>query len=184
MLILFSIKTNLRENRFFAAKVDDWWTTKTLIMLNFLLKTRQNEFAVNMCEWSTAQKTWRLAATSARGCRACCSRAMATASWKRRSNRPLTSGFLLVETALNNVCPNTFLDVATFYHIQMGQNFRFHRIFVCHFVHERSVYLGLAAQRHKLLSICRNTKSQDDFNSRVFSVSIVLYHVFIFFYLR
>ena len=161
----------------------DWWTTKALIMLNLSLKTRQNEFAVNICKWSAAQKTWRLATTSASGCRACCTRTTATASWKRRSNRPLTSGFLLVETALKNVSPNTFLDVATFYHIQMGQNFRFHRISVWHVVHERGC-LGLAPQRRKLLSICRNTKSQDDFSSRIFSVSFVLYHVFVFFCLR
>ena len=139
-------------------------------MLNLSLKTRQNKFEVNNREWATARKTCTLATTSASGCRACCSRTTRTASWKGRSNRPLTGSFLLVETALNNVCPNTFLDVATFYHIQMGQNFRFHRIFECHFVHERSVYLGLAAQRHKLLSICRKTRSQDEFNNRVFSV--------------
>ena len=29
-----------------------------------------------------------------------------------------------------------------------------------------SVYLGFTAQRHKIFSICRNTKSQDDFTEK------------------
>ena len=142
----------------------DWWTKRALIMLNFLLKTRQNKFAVNNREWTTARKTCTLAMASANGCRACCSRTTRTASWKGRSNRPLTSGFLLVEIALNNFRRFTFWELATFCHRQMAQNFGFHRIFVQNFVHGRDVYLGITAQRHKLRSICRNTKSQDYFN--------------------
>ena len=37
----FCIKTNLRENRFFAARVGDWWPKRALIMLNFPLKSWQ-----------------------------------------------------------------------------------------------------------------------------------------------
>lgn len=46
----------------------------------------------------------------------------------------------------------------------MRQNFIFHRIFVWHFVHHWGVFLGFTAQRHKLLSIYRCTKSQAGFN--------------------
>ncbi len=148
----------------FCGKVSDWWTTRALIMLNFSLKTRQNKFEVNNREWTTARKTCTLAMASANSCRAYCSRATGTAAWKGRRNRPLTSGFLLVESALNNSRLITFCDIATFCHRQMGPNFGFHRIFVQYFVHGRDVYLGITAQRHKLRSICRNTKSQDYFN--------------------
>ena len=34
-----------------------------------------------------------------------------------------------------------------FCHRRMGQNFRFHHIFVWHFIDERGGYLGFAAQR-------------------------------------
>ena len=148
----------------FCGKVSDWWTKRALIMLNLSLKTRQNKFAVNNREWATARKTCTLATTSASGCRACCSRTTRTASWKGRSNRPLTGSFLLVETALNNFRRFTFWELATFCHRQMAQNFGCRRIFVQHFVHGRDVYLGITAQRHKLRSICRKTKSQHNFN--------------------
>ena len=46
----------------------------------------------------------------------------------------------------------------------MRQNFRFQRFFVWHFVHHWGVFLGFTAQRHKLLSIYRCTKSQAGFN--------------------
>ena len=92
---------------------------------------------------ATARKTHTLAAARASGCRACCSRTTKTAWCKRRSKRPSTSCFLLVKTALNIFCPIMFWAIATFCHRQMGQNLIFHRVFVRHFVHERSVYLGL-----------------------------------------
>ena len=133
-------------------------------MLNLLSKTRQNKFTVNNREWATKLKKCRLATASASGCRPCCPWTTRTASWKGRSNRPLTGSFLLVETALNNSRLITLWDIATFCHRQMGQNFGFHRIFVQYFVHGRDVYLGITAQRHKLRSICRNTKSQGYFN--------------------
>ena len=141
-------------------------------MLNFLLKTIQNKCTVNSRGWATTRKKCRLAAASVSGCRACCSWATATASWKHRNNRPSASSFQLVETAWNNFRPTTFWDLTAFWHNQMGQNFRFHLIFVRHFVHVRGDYLGFTVKGHKLLSICRNTKSQDDFSNRIFSVSL------------
>ena len=40
----------------------------------------------------------------------------------------------------------------------------FYCAFVWHIVHERGAYLAFTAQRHKLLSNCRDFKSLDDFN--------------------
>ena len=98
MLTLFCIKTNFRENRFFAAS-GRLVTKRALIMLNFLLKIRQNHHVVNTREWATARKTCRFATTSASGCRACCSRTTVTAARKRRSNLPLATSFQLIENA-------------------------------------------------------------------------------------
>ena len=81
---------------------------KGIYYVKFLTKIRQNKLAVSTCEWATARKTDTLAAASASGCRACCSGTTATTSWKRRHNRPSTSGFLLVKTALNNFRPIIF----------------------------------------------------------------------------
>ena len=86
---------------------------------------------------ATARKTCTLATASANDYRECCSWTTRTASWKLRSNLPLTGGFQLVETALNNFHLITFWDITTFCRIQMGRNFMFHRFFVWHFVHER-----------------------------------------------
>ena len=66
--------------------------------------------------------------------------------WDRK-HMPLAACFLLVENALNDFHQVTFWDIPTFCHRQMRQNFRFYRIFVQYFLHERSVYLGLASQR-------------------------------------
>ena len=94
----------------FCGKVNNWWTKRALIVLNFLLKTRQNKLVVNTREWATARKTHTLAAASASGCRACCSQTTGTVSWEGRSNWPQTSGFLPMEIALNNFRPITFLN--------------------------------------------------------------------------
>ncbi|GEM_PF-1394789 len=132
-------------------------TKMTLIMLNSLLKTGQNDCAVDTRKWPTARKTCALATASASGYKVCYTWATRTASCKRRSNWPLPSGFLLVETALNNFHPIIFLVIAMFCHIQMVQNFRFHRALVWHFVHQWGVYLGFTALRHNPLSVCGNT---------------------------
>ena len=70
-------------------------------MLNFLLKTRQNNDAVNMREWSLAPKTRTLATASWGGCKVC---HLHAAPCKRRSNLPLQQGFQLVESVWNIFC--------------------------------------------------------------------------------
>ena len=126
-------------------------------MLNSLLKTRQNRLRCKHEEGATARKTCTLATASASGYKASRSQATRAASCKRRSNQPLVSCFLLVETALNNFHPIIFLVIAMFCHRQMVQNFRFHRTLVWHFVHQWGVYLGFTAQDINPLSICENT---------------------------
>ena len=108
MLTPFCTKTNLRENRFFLRPSERLVGKKALIMLNLLLKTRQCKHAADTREWSTTQKSCRLATARTSGCRACCSQTTASTSWKRRSNRPSTSSFLLVKAALNNFRPYSF----------------------------------------------------------------------------
>ena len=120
----FGIKTNLRENRFFCGKVDDWWPKRALIMLNFLLKTRQKSDYAYTHLWAIAQRTRASTTASASGCRACCSRPMQTASWKRRSNLPLTASFWLVGIALNHFRPITFWYIAMFWHRRIGAEFQ------------------------------------------------------------
>ena len=121
---------------------------RPLIMLNSLLKTRQNRLRCKHEEGATARKTCTLATAIASGYKASRLWATRTALCKRRSNQPLPSGFLLVETALNNFHPIAFWVVATFCHRQMVQNFRFHRTLLRHFVHQWGVYLGFTALRH------------------------------------
>ena len=124
----------------FCGKVSDWWTKRALIMLNFLLKTRQNKPSVNPHEWATARKTDTLAAASASGCRACCSQTTGTASWEGRSNWPQTSSLQLVEMPLNNSPQSLFWTIATFCRKQMGHNFMFYRTLIRHVVHVWGVF--------------------------------------------
>ena len=53
----------------FLRQVGDWWTKKALRMLNFLLKTRQNNNSVVCTHMATARKTRTLTTASANGCR-------------------------------------------------------------------------------------------------------------------
>ena len=46
-----------------------WWTKRALTMLNLLLKTIQNNYAVNTREWASVAKTCTLATVSVGGCR-------------------------------------------------------------------------------------------------------------------
>ena len=69
-------------------------------MLNFLLKTRQNDCAA-YTRVGNGTETRTFTTTSASVCRACCSRPTETTSWKRRNNLPLTARFQLVENTLN-----------------------------------------------------------------------------------
>ena len=97
-----------RESRFWG-KVGDWWTKRALIMLNFLLKTRQNQVVPHARSWATARREHTPTTASASGCRACCSQPTEAASWKRRSNLPSTASFQLVENAWNDFCLVAFL---------------------------------------------------------------------------
>ena len=63
----FRTKTNLRENRFFCGKVGDWLTKRALIVLNFLLKTRQKEDYAVHTALTIARKACTLTTTSANG---------------------------------------------------------------------------------------------------------------------
>ena len=118
-----------------------------LIMLNFLLKTRQNRLRRVHMQRQRRRKARLLTTVNARGCRAFCPRPTETASCKHRSNLPLATSFQLVENTLNNFRQVTFWGITTFWHRHMAQNFRFYRIFVRYFVHAQSVYLGFTAQR-------------------------------------
>ena len=120
---------------------------KALIMLNFLLKTRQSR----LCCVHMQRQWWRKACTlttaNASSCRACCPRLTETTLCKHRNNLPLATNSQLVENTLNNFHQVTFWGITTFWHRQVAQDFRFYRLLVQYFVHERSVYLGLASQR-------------------------------------
>ena len=86
----------------FCGKVGSWWIKMALIVLKFLLKTRQDRRVVNTREWATARKTCTLTTTRANDCRACGSWLTGTKSWKRRSRTPSTVGFRLVEKAVKD----------------------------------------------------------------------------------
>ena len=133
----------------FCDKAGGWCTKRALIMLNFWPKTIQNRCPEDTSECATARSACTLATASAIVCGACCPRTMGTASWKRKSNLPSTSGFQFVETAWNNFRPTSFWHLPALCHRQMGHNFIFLRIFVWHVVHGRGIYLGFTAQRHK-----------------------------------
>ena len=79
----------------FCGKVGVWWTKRALIMLNFLLKTRQSRFTVNTRGWTMARRVFTLTTASASGCRTCCSRTMETTSWKRWRDRHWQAVFSL-----------------------------------------------------------------------------------------
>ena len=148
MLTLFCIKTNLRENRFFAARwamVDENGTHNVKFLAKNCTKVMCNKHAW-VCNGTESMYTYERHLERLQGM---LPRTMGTASWKRRSNLPSTRGFQFVETAWNNFHPSTFWHLTAFCHRQMGQNFIFLRIFVWHVVHGRGVYLGFTAQRHK-----------------------------------
>ena len=130
-------------------------------MLNLLLKTRQNNDAVNTREWATVSKTCTLVTASGGGCRAC---HLHAAPCKRRSNLPLQQGSQLVETVWINFLQADFLNITTFCHKQMEPYFRFYRIFVKELRAWTDAYFDLEHGENRLFSICRSIKSQDDFH--------------------
>ena len=82
---------------------------KALIMLKFLLKVRQNDYAACTREWATAQRTRTLATASASGCRACCPRPTETTPCKRRSNLPLAARLSTCRERMEQLPPGRFL---------------------------------------------------------------------------
>ena len=74
----FRIKTNLRENRSFAARLAIGGRKGTHNVKSFA-KNQTKPLCGNTRKWSKARKTCRLATTSSSGCRARCSRATGTA---------------------------------------------------------------------------------------------------------
>ena len=44
----------------FLGKVGDWWTKRALIMLKFLLKTRQDQIVPHTRVWAKVRKTFTL----------------------------------------------------------------------------------------------------------------------------
>ena len=123
---------------------------------------------VSTRKWATARKTCRPATTCVSGCGACRLRATGTAF----------HGMAKVighwQAVFSLWRPHWITSARSFFEAQprfatdkMGQNFIFHRIFVCHFAHGRGDYPGFTAQWHKLFSICRNTKRQGDFLVKV-----------------
>ena len=90
---LFLHQNQPSRESIFCGKVGDWWTKRALIMLNFLLKTRQKAIVPHTRVWAKVWKTFTPTTASASGCRACCSQPTEIASWKRRSHLPLTAIF-------------------------------------------------------------------------------------------
>ena len=141
--------------------MSDWWTKRTLIMLILLLKTGQNGYAVNACEWSSAPKNCTLATARGSSCKAC---HLHTAWCKRRSNLLSTSGFQPVERVWNNFRQTAVINITTLCHKQMGLCF-----WLLSYLCPGTLYMNGAfvlILKHKengLYSICRNIKGQDDF---------------------
>ena len=129
-------------------------------MLILLLKTGQNGYAVNACEWSSAPTACTLATVRGSSCRAC---HLHTAWCKRRSNLLSTSGFQPVERVWNNF-RQTAWNITTLCHKQMGLCF-----WLLSYLCPGTLYMNgafvliLKHKENRLHSIGRNIKGQDDF---------------------
>ena len=121
----------------FCGKVGGWWTKRALIMLNFLLETRQNYLYCIHAHEHLDGKHIRLRppARAVAGHAAHGQRSLHHA--KAEVICHLQPVFWHVENALNNFRQVTFWGITTFCHRQMGQNFGCYRIFVQRFVPER-----------------------------------------------
>ena len=163
MLTPFCIKTNPRENRFFAAK----WTIGEKKGTHNVKFSTENLTKIIILHARASGQRHRKDVRLQQPARAGAGHATHIQRQQHRGdadvNRPSTSGFLLVDTALNSFRPFTFWNIAMFRHRRMWHYFWFHHILVWHFVHDRGVGLGFAAQRHKRLSVCRKIKSKDYF---------------------
>ena len=132
----------------FCGKVGSWWAERALIMLNFLLKTVQKMIVAHTRAWEMARKTPTLTTASSSGCRACCSRPTEIASWKYRSNLPLTASFQFVYNVLNS-----FRQATSLRHncvLPQLKEVDFHFLsYLCPLLctWEEGVYLGFTAKR-------------------------------------
>ena len=145
----------------FCGKVNAWRTKRTLNMLNFAPKTRQNRLGCEHAQRQRKRKAGRLTTASTSGCWACSAQPTATAACKRRRNRALADGFLLVENTWKTFCQAAFWGATTFCHRKMEQIFsdviaslpsalRMYGIFI----------LLLQNKEGKHLSVFRNAKRQ------------------------
>ena len=103
----FCIKTNLRENRFFAAR---WAIGEQKGTQNVKIYTENQTKKTIMPHtfaWSTTRKARTLTTAGKSGCRACCSQPTETTSWKHRSNLPLTTSFATYRVCIT---PNRLLN--------------------------------------------------------------------------
>ena len=146
---------------FFCGKVNDWWAKRVLNMLNFTPKTRQNRLGCVHAQRQRQRKAGRLTTASTSGCWACSAQPTATAACKRRRNRALADGFLLVENTWKAFGQAAFWGATTLCHREMEQHFsdviaslpsalRMYGIFI----------LLLQNKEGKHLSVFRNAKRQ------------------------
>ena len=125
MLTPFCIKTNLRENRFFAAK---WTVGGKKGTHNVKISTENLTKIIILHARASGQrhrKDVRLQQPARAVVGECCSQPTKTTSWKSRSNLLSTNRFQLVESVWNILPPSAFWNITTFCHRQMGQYFRF-----------------------------------------------------------
>ena len=108
----------------FCGKVNDWRTKRTLKMLNFAPKTRQNRLGRVRAKRKRRRKAGRFTTTITSGCWACSSQPTATAACKCRRNRALADGFQLVENTLKAFRQTVFWGATSFYHREMEQIFQ------------------------------------------------------------
>ena len=112
--------------------------------VKFIIKTRQKKYVVNTHEWPTAPKIYKLATSSASGCRACY---LHTASCKRRSNLPFTAGFPTCRECMEQLPPSWLLK---YNHVLPQTNGAVLQVSIVSLsrnsVHERGVYFGFKVQ--------------------------------------
>ena len=136
-------------------------------MLNLVLKIWQKNYIACTRKWATTPKERTFTTANTSGCGACCSRPTKTTSWKRRRNRPSTSGFLLVENAWNNFRQVASWNTNTICHRQFGAIFQVFIVSSSSTLCMRRMFiLVLPHNENKLHPIHRTIKSQDNFTER------------------
>ena len=149
----FCIKTNLRENRFFAAK---WTIVGKKGTHNVKISTENLTKIIILHARASGQrhrKDVRLQQPARAVVGECCSQPAKTTSWKSRSNLLSTSRFQLVENVWNILPPSRLLKHN---HVLPQTNGAVFQVFIVslsrNFVHERGVIW--------LLTFPKNTERQ------------------------